>query len=320
MPNRLARETSPYLLQHAHNPVDWYPWGPEALERARTRGQADLPLASATPPATGATSWSTSRSRTRRSPACMNEHFVCIKVDREERPDLDEIYMTAVQAMTGPGRLADDRLPHARPASRSTAAPTSRPTTATAVPGFADAPRPRRRRLGRASASDVDEPRARADAARRCASADAVRRPGDARTRRRCGMPRASASGASTRACGGFGGAPKFPHAAWIFAFLLRSARAPATPTRCRWRRTTLDAHGRAAASTTSSAAASTATAPTSAGSCRTSRRCSTTTRCSPSPTSRPGRPHGRPALSPRRRRRRSTTSLREMTSPEGGF
>ncbi len=53
--NRLAGETSPYLLQHADNPVDWYPWGDEALARARERGQADPPLRSATPPATGAT-------------------------------------------------------------------------------------------------------------------------------------------------------------------------------------------------------------------------------------------------------------------------
>ena len=66
----------------------------------------------------------------------MNEHFVCIKVDREERPDLDAIYMDAVQAMTGHGRLADDGVPDARRRARSTAAPTSRRTTATGMPAF----------------------------------------------------------------------------------------------------------------------------------------------------------------------------------------
>ena len=69
----------------------------------------------------------------------LNEHFVSIKVDREERPDLDQIYMTAVQLHDRPGRLADVGLPHAGPAARSPAAPTSRPTTATAGRGFRSA-------------------------------------------------------------------------------------------------------------------------------------------------------------------------------------
>ena len=103
MPNRLASETSPYLLQHADNPVDWYPWGDEAFARAQRRGQAACWSRSATRRATGATSWSTSPSRTPPSRALMNERFVCIKVDREERPDVDAIYMDAVQAMTGQG-------------------------------------------------------------------------------------------------------------------------------------------------------------------------------------------------------------------------
>ena len=102
MTNRLENENSPYLLQHAGNPVDWYPWGPEALEKARTE---DKPIflsigyaachwchvmahESFEDPATAA--W-------------MNQHFINIKVDREERPDLDSIYMHAVVAMTGQG-------------------------------------------------------------------------------------------------------------------------------------------------------------------------------------------------------------------------
>src|SRR5439155_934572 len=100
--NRLSGETSPYLLQHAHNPVDWYPWGPEALERAR---KEELPILLSVGYA--ACHWCHVMERESfedpDTAAFMNEHFVCIKVDREERPDLDAIYMDAVQAMTGSG-------------------------------------------------------------------------------------------------------------------------------------------------------------------------------------------------------------------------
>ncbi len=100
--NRLAGETSPYLLQHAHNPVDWYPWGPEALERART---LDRPIFLSIGYA--ACHWCHVMERESfedpATAAYLNEHFVAIKVDREERPDLDAVYMDAVQAMTGSG-------------------------------------------------------------------------------------------------------------------------------------------------------------------------------------------------------------------------
>ncbi len=100
--NRLAGETSPYLLQHADNPVDWYPWGPEALERAR---REDRPILLSIGYA--ACHWCHVMAHESfedpHTAALMNEHFVCVKVDREERPDLDGIYMTAVQAMTGQG-------------------------------------------------------------------------------------------------------------------------------------------------------------------------------------------------------------------------
>src|SRR2546425_3815986 len=100
--NRLANETSPYLLQHSHNPVDWYPWGPEALDRAR---REDRPILLSIGYA--ACHWCHVMEREsfedERTAALMNEHFVSIKVDREERPDLDSIYMDAVQAMTGGG-------------------------------------------------------------------------------------------------------------------------------------------------------------------------------------------------------------------------
>ena len=102
MPNRLIKETSPYLLQHAHNPVDWYPWGPEALERAKSE---DRPILLSV--GYSACHWCHVMEREsfedRRIAELMNESFVCIKVDREERPDVDSIYMSAVQAMTGSG-------------------------------------------------------------------------------------------------------------------------------------------------------------------------------------------------------------------------
>lgn len=92
--NRLARETSPYLLQHAHNPVDWYPWGEDALRRARELNRPILLSIGYS-----ACHWCHVMEREsfedERIAGLMNEHFVCIKVDREERPDLDEIYMQA---------------------------------------------------------------------------------------------------------------------------------------------------------------------------------------------------------------------------------
>jgi uncharacterized protein len=102
MPNRLASETSPYLLQHAENPVDWYPWGDEAFALARS---TDRPVLVSIGYA--ACHWChVMEHETFEDPevaSVMNTHFVCIKVDREERPDVDAIYMDAVQAMTGQG-------------------------------------------------------------------------------------------------------------------------------------------------------------------------------------------------------------------------
>ena len=101
-PNRLAYETSPYLRQHAHNPVDWYPWGEEALARARDE---DKPIFLSI--GYSACHWchvmAHESFEDEQTAKIMNELFVNIKVDREERPDLDGIYMGAVQAMTGQG-------------------------------------------------------------------------------------------------------------------------------------------------------------------------------------------------------------------------
>jgi hypothetical protein len=102
MPNHLINENSPYLLQHADNPVDWYPWGAQALEKARTE---DKPIFLSIGYA--ACHWchvmAHESFEDRATAAIMNDRFINIKVDREERPDLDGIYMSAVVAMTGQG-------------------------------------------------------------------------------------------------------------------------------------------------------------------------------------------------------------------------
>jgi len=102
MPNRLINETSPYLLQHAHNPVDWYPWSDEALQKARTENKPILVSIGYS-----ACHWCHVMEKesfeNEETAALMNKYFVNIKIDREERPDLDHIYMDAVQAMTGSG-------------------------------------------------------------------------------------------------------------------------------------------------------------------------------------------------------------------------
>ena len=102
MPNRLINETSPYLLQHAHNPVDWRPWGEEALDKAQTE---DKPILLSI--GYSACHWCHVMEREsfedERIAGMMNDNFVSIKVDREERPDIDNIYMNAVQALTGSG-------------------------------------------------------------------------------------------------------------------------------------------------------------------------------------------------------------------------
>src|SRR5213082_1204930 len=100
--NRLAGETSPYLLQHADNPVDWYPWGEEALARAREENKPILLSIGY-----AACHWCHVMEREsfedEATAEIMNKYFINIKIDREERPDLDHIYMDAVQAMTGSG-------------------------------------------------------------------------------------------------------------------------------------------------------------------------------------------------------------------------
>src|ERR671920_855083 len=102
MANRLAGATSPYLLQHQDNPVDWWPWSDEAFAEARQRGVPVLLSVGYS-----ACHWchvmAHESFEDERVASYVNEHFVCIKVDREERPDVDAVYMEATQAMTGHG-------------------------------------------------------------------------------------------------------------------------------------------------------------------------------------------------------------------------
>ena len=102
MANALAHETSPYLRAHAQNPVDWLPWGEEALARAR---ELDRPLFVSIGYAACHWCHVMERESFEDDPTAelLNRHFVCVKVDREERPDIDGIYMEAVQALTGHG-------------------------------------------------------------------------------------------------------------------------------------------------------------------------------------------------------------------------
>ena len=132
--NQLAGETSPYLLQHAHNPVDWHPWGPGAIDRARSENKPIFLSIGYS-----ACHWCHVMERESfENPdiaAVMNEHFINIKVDREERPDLDQIYMNAVQAMTGHGGwpMSVFLTPSLEPFYGGTYFP---PTDSRGMPGF----------------------------------------------------------------------------------------------------------------------------------------------------------------------------------------
>ena len=133
--NRLAAETSPYLLQHADNPVDWYPWGDEAFALARAE---DRPILLSVGYA--ACHWchvmEHESFEDEETAALMNRDFVPVKVDREERPDVDGLYMDAVVAPDRPRRLADDRLPHPGRPRPSTAGRISRREPRHGMPSF----------------------------------------------------------------------------------------------------------------------------------------------------------------------------------------
>ncbi|MEV4614464.1 thioredoxin domain-containing protein [Kitasatospora sp. NPDC049258] len=218
MPNRLADATSPYLLQHAENPVDWWPWGPEAFEEARRRG---VPVLLSVGYA--ACHWchvmAHESFEDEAVAAYANEHYVAVKVDREERPDVDAVYMEAVQAATGQGGwpMTVFLTPDKEPFYFGTYFP---PQPRHGMPGFRQvlegvtaAWRDRRDEVGEVAA------RIRAELAERASvyGAGAHHPPAEADLHQALlGLGR---SFDDKR--GGFGGAPKFPPA-MVVEFLLR--------------------------------------------------------------------------------------------------
>jgi hypothetical protein len=230
--NRLAQETSPYLLQHAGNPVDWYPWGAEALTRSRTE---DRPILLSVGYA--ACHWCHVMERESfedaATAALMNQHFVCVKVDREERPDVDAVYMDAVVALTGGGGwpMTVFLTPDGEPFFGGTYYP---PEPRHGLPSFrqvltavAEAWRDRRAEVERSGGHLADHLRAGAEL-------QASREP---LTPTLLTDARRAIRGAFDPREGGFGRAPKFPPAP-VLEFLLRSGEEEMT-------RTTLDAMAR---------------------------------------------------------------------------
>jgi len=214
--NRLAGETSPYLLQHADNPVDWYPWGDEAFTRARTE---DKPILLSVGYA--ACHWchvmeheSFEDDVTAR---LMNERFVSVKVDREERPDVDSLYMDAVVALTGHGGwpMTVFLTPEGEPFLGGTYYP---PEPRHGLPSFqqvlnavADAYRERRGDVARQASAIVDAVRQSAE----------LRPSTDPLTEGILGEATRALQRQFDREWGGWGGAPKFPQASTL-EFLLR--------------------------------------------------------------------------------------------------
>lgn len=207
MPNRLLHETSPYLQQHAHNPVDWYPWGEEALQKARDEGKPIFLSIGYS-----ACHWchvmEHESFENRNIAAVMNQHFVNIKVDREERPDLDQIYMSAVQLLTHRGGwpMSVFLTPELKPFYGGTYWP---PESRMGMPGFRlilekieEAWRERRDDVAR-SADDLTS------AIQQVAAAEGERTSLDDSLLRRA-MQRLT--DIADRRHGGFGNAPKFPH------------------------------------------------------------------------------------------------------------
>ena len=226
MPNRLAHETSPYLLQHKDNPVDWHPWGEEALERARSE---DKPILVSI--GYSACHWCHVMEHESfedpETAAFMNERFVCVKVDREERPDLDAIYMEACQAMTGHGGwpLNAFLTPEQVPFHAGTYFPPEprhgMPSWRRVLEAVAEAWRGRR-----------DEIRARSAAASEALRGAARLTPQDAELDPRLLDAAAEGIGAGyDRASGGFGGAPKFPQPLVLEFLLQRGEREMAVET-----------------------------------------------------------------------------------------
>jgi uncharacterized protein YyaL (SSP411 family) len=217
MPNRLAQETSPYLLEHRDNPVDWYPWGAEALQRAR---EEDKPILLSV--GYSACHWCHVMERESfedaETAAYMNEHFVNVKVDREERPDVDAIYMEAVQAISGHGGwpmtvfLDPDGVPFYGgtyfPPDESRGMPSFRMVMEAVVHAFETKREEIRERapVTRARLGAIGEVEPRGDLPGAADLEEAVKR----------------LLAVADRQNGGFGGAPKFPPASSLELLLAR--------------------------------------------------------------------------------------------------
>lgn len=207
-PNRLGGETSPYLLQHAYNPVDWYPWGPEALELSRLHNKPIFLSIGYS-----ACHWChVMEHESFEDPelsALLNERFINIKVDREERPDLDQIYMQAVQLITGRGGwpMSVFLTPGLEPFYGGTYWP---PTRRGGMPGFRDVldgvfdawtKRPDEVQNSATKLTTAIQSAAALDADPQDITPDLLRQAGRTLCRQ------------ADRQHGGFGRAPKFPHA-----------------------------------------------------------------------------------------------------------
>jgi uncharacterized protein YyaL (SSP411 family) len=220
--NRLAGETSPYLLQHARNPVDWYPWGEEALALAREQKKPIFLSIGYS-----ACHWCHVMERESfedpGTAKILNEHFISVKVDREERPDLDEIYMTAVQLMTGRGGwpLSVFLTPDLKPFFGGTYFP---PQDMHGMPSFQRVLASIAGAWKRRSDDIAESAEALAGAVRAHAAAES---PGSD-TIDRSALARAVAQlqGTFDPVWGGFGGAPKFPPGAALTLLLRQHSHA----------------------------------------------------------------------------------------------
>jgi len=222
--NRLAAETSPYLLQHADNPVDWYAWGDEALSRARAE---DRPILLSI--GYSACHWCHVMEHESfeddATAALMNEHFVCIKVDREERPDIDSIYMDAVVSLTGHGGwpMTVFLTPDGEPFFGGTYFP---PEPRHGLPSFtqllravAEAWRDRREQIDHDAGSITERLRRSAQPS------------DDPLTPSLLGEAVRGLNAALDPVWGGFGNAPKFPPASVLEFLLRRNELEPVTKT-----------------------------------------------------------------------------------------
>ena len=218
--NKLIGETSPYLLQHAHNPVNWFPWGDEALSQAKKENKPILVSIGYS-----ACHWCHVMEREsfedEETASLMNEHFINIKIDREERPDLDHIYMDAVQAMTGSGGwpLNVFLTPGAKPFYGGTYFPPkrafNRPSWQEVLLGVSEAFTQRRNEID-AQAENLTEHLVQANAFGISSSAE-----NDVFTKEKVKEVFENIMKNADKKWGGFGRAPKFPQS-FVIQYLLR--------------------------------------------------------------------------------------------------